>query len=236
MNDLGISVTSDLQWNSHISNITEKAEKHLWIVIRTLGFHAPVLAKTRTYMAMVRSIIEYGSSLWNTKSKTNLQKLERIQRKATNFILVNPPYYSPNHINYKNRLTQLKLLPTSYRREILDLVFFLKCLHNKAKFSITQFVNFKDPPRGTITRGASYNTRLFIKRPRYESTSSSYPYRIAKIWNALPQHLQTTLKPLSEPLVIKQFLVPYYREMLTNRFDPDNTCTWITWCSCPRCS
>ena len=148
---------------------------------------------------MVHSIIEYGSVLWNIKSKQNLQKLERIQRKATNFILVNPPYYSPNHINYKEQLLQLQLLPTSFRREIIDIIFFLKCYHNKSYYKVTDYVNFRMSTRGATTRQAALNTRLEINKPRYERTASTYPHRLAKIWNSLPQHLQSTLKPISEP-------------------------------------
>ena len=197
-------VTQDLQCNSHINHMTKKAEKHLWIIVRALGFRAPTLAKTRTYVAMVRSVLEYGSVLWNCKSKSKLQQLERIQRKATNFILINPPYYAPNHISYKDRLIQLKLLPTTYRREILDIIFFLKSLHNKTSFNISSYVNFRPTPIGTTTRATLLNTRLEIKRPKREITTSTYPHRITKIWNSLPQHLQSTLKPISQPLVIKQ--------------------------------
>ena len=37
------------------------------------------------------------------------------------------------------------------------------------------------------------------------STAHFYPYRVTKIWNSLPQTLQTILKPLSESLVMNRF-------------------------------
>jgi len=236
MNDLGVQVTSNLRWTAHINSCTKKAEKQLWLVIRTLGFQAPEKAKLQSYMSMVRSIIEYGSVVWSTKFKNQLCIVEKIQRKATNYILVNPPYYSPNHINYKNRLILLHLLPTSFRREILDIIFFLKCLHGKTSYNITDYVQFSNRQAGVRTRHAELNTRLSISKPTLSSTAHFYPYRLTKIWNSLPQHLQTTLKPISESLVMKQFLVPFYRERLINHFDPNDTCTWISWCDCHRCS
>ena len=151
-------------------------------------------------------------------------------------MLSNPPYYSPNHINYRDHLVQLNLLPTSYRREILDLTFFLKSLHHKTTFKIEDHVKFQSRPIGARTRNVELNTRLVTSTYKLESTANFYPYRLTKIWNALPQYLQTSLRHLSEPLVIKQFLVPFYRAKLMNQFDPEDTCTWITWCGCSRCS
>jgi len=236
MNDLGLIITSNFRWNVHITTCTKKAERQLWLIIRTLGFHSPQKAKLQTYISMVRSIIEYGSVVWNPKFKHNIYDIESIQRKATNYILNNPPYYSPNHIDYRDRLIQLKLLPTSYRREILDIIFFLKCLHGKTCFNISEYVSFVNRDRGTRTRQAELNTRLQINRTNLDSTAHFYPYRITKIWNALPHTLQTILKPLSEPLVMKQFLVPHYQTKLLMMFDSEDTCTWISWCDCNRCN
>jgi len=235
MNDLGIIISSNFRWNLHTTTMTKKAERQLWLVIRTLGFNSPRKAKLQSYISMVRSIIEYGSIIWTTKFKHNIQDIESIQRKATNYILNNPPYYSPHHIDYKTRLIQLNLLPTSYRREILDIVFFLKCLHRKSCYNISEYTSFATRDDGSRTRIIELNTRLHTKRTKLESTAHFYPYRITKIWNSLPQPLQTTLKPLSEPLVMKQFLVPYYRSKLLSHFDPEDSCTWISWCNCSRC-
>ena len=236
MNDLGITVTPNFKWNLHISKITARAEKQLWMVIRALGFNAPVKAKTQTYLAMVRSVLEYGSVVWNNRFKANIQDLEKIQRKGTSFILSNPPYYSPNYINYRDRLIQLKMLPTSYRREILDLAFFLKSLHHKTSFDTSSFINFQERATGARTRNVERGIRLVRRKTQLERTAHFFHHRIVRIWNALPQELQISLKNVSEPLVIKQFLLPHYRAKLLKHFDPGDTCTWISWCGCPRCS
>ena len=115
-------------------------------------------------------------------------------------------------------------------------MFFLKCYHQKANFNITDYTNFNQFEGEVRTRNMVANSCLHVRKNRLESTAHFYPYRITKIWNALPRHLQLSLKTVWQPLVVKQFLVPYYREKLVNQFDPDNTCTWISWCSCRRCS
>ena len=56
-----------------------------------------------------------------------IAKLERIQRRATKFILKLP--YSSN-ISYKPRLQTLNLIPICYWHELLDLpLFFFKLTH-----------------------------------------------------------------------------------------------------------
>ena len=61
---LDITITNDLKWNTHVSNICTKA-------IRTLGFLGrnlaafPQAVKESTYKRLVRPVLEYGSSLWD---------------------------------------------------------------------------------------------------------------------------------------------------------------------------
>ena len=63
-------------------------------------------------------------SYWEDYSKEKITAIERVQRRATKFIL-------KNDLSYPERLVTFKLLPLEYRREILDLCFFFKCLKEK---------------------------------------------------------------------------------------------------------
>ena len=236
MLDLGITVSSNFAWGKHIEKITAKAEQRLWLVIRAIGFHAPIKAKALTYMAMVRSILEFGSVVWSPSHKHHLRDLERVQRKATNFMTCNPPYFSPYHVDYKTRLLTCNLLPTSYRRELLDITFFLKSLNGKLDYNIHDYIKFNDRQTGARTRNLEINNRLIIRKTNLVSTCHFFPHRISRIWNALPSNLRTSLKPLSSSLVIKQFLLPHYRHLLATRFDTEDTCTWVSWCGCYKCS
>ena len=152
MLDLGITISNNLKWNKHINTICNKAEKHLWLVIRTLSFRAPLKAKLTTYIAMIRSIIEYGSPVWSPSKKNLRKEVEAIQRKATNFIMSNPRYDSPNYVDYKTRLITLNLLPTSYRREMIDITLFLKSIHNKTNLDLSEYLHFPDRQLGPRTR------------------------------------------------------------------------------------
>ena len=59
---LGITITNNSKWNTHISNICNKANRTLGFLRRTL-FSCPQNVKEAAYKGMVRPILEYGSSV-----------------------------------------------------------------------------------------------------------------------------------------------------------------------------
>ena len=58
---LGVTITSDLKWNSHIRNVCSKANRTLGFPRRNL-FSCPQDVKEAAYESMVRPILEYGST------------------------------------------------------------------------------------------------------------------------------------------------------------------------------
>jgi hypothetical protein len=233
--DLGITITQTLSWNMHINTITNKALKRMWFLIWTLGFNAPQKAKLTTYLTIVRSILEYSTPVWNPTTKENIKQLESIQRKCTNYILNNPRRPSPLHTDYKTRLLTLNLLPLSYRREFYDLIFFFKSLNKMHAYNILDYLKFQDNTEARITRNRTLGLTLTLPKLKLTSSAQFYPSRIARIWNSL--HIDLRMK-LTSPVplpVIKKLLNEYYFDMLSNLFDPDNLCTYVSACPCWTC-
>ena len=73
------------------------------------------------YKSLVRPQLEYASQVWFPYTKEKIKALERVQRRATKFIL-------KCDLTYPERLAKLGLLPLEFRREVLDLCFFLNVL------------------------------------------------------------------------------------------------------------
>ena len=63
------------------------------LIKRTIGYAAPVRVSKTLYSALIRSNLEYCSSVWSGTSKRNirlidsLSLIEGVQRRATKFIL-----------------------------------------------------------------------------------------------------------------------------------------------------
>ena len=88
---LGITITNDLKWNTHVSNICMKTD-------RTLGFRRHKLAacprdvKESAYKGLVRPVLEYGSSVWDPQSILLQDELEKVQKRAARFVTGNYTY------------------------------------------------------------------------------------------------------------------------------------------------
>ena len=114
--DLGVILTSDLNWTPHYNLIIGQAYKILGLIHRSFISNS-YLVKKQLYISLVRSQIMYCSQLWRPHLIHYITTLERIQRRATKFILNN---YS---MDSKNRLQYLRLLPLMYVYELNDLIF-----------------------------------------------------------------------------------------------------------------
>ena len=60
----GITISNDLKWTKHVSNITSKANGTLGILRRNLRLSSHTV-KTHAYQALVRSHLEYASAVWD---------------------------------------------------------------------------------------------------------------------------------------------------------------------------
>jgi hypothetical protein len=235
MQDLGITVSNTLKWKTHIEAIATKAERQLWMIVRTLGYQAPQKAKQIAYQSLVRPILEYGSPIWNPTIKLYQKIIEDVQRKATNFILCNPRYDHPDHIDYKDRLQILNMLPTSYRREQIDITQLLTALNDNTNLNLTGLISFEEREIGPRTRQTDHNTRIQVKRTNLQSTTHFFHHRVTRTWNSLPDDIKLALRNTNNKLVIKQHLTPHYKNKLANTFETNNQCTWTSHCQCNRC-
>ena len=233
--DLGITVDDTLTWRLHINKMVKKAHSRAWLCMRALGFHAYIKAKRTCFITMVRSILEYCSVIWSTSFKYLIIAIENIQRRATNYILSNPKMPSPLHINYKERLLTLNLLPLTYRRELIDLQHFLKTWNSPDKLGLDKVLQFSQPNQGRVTRAMAAGLTLNFTKTRLLSTSHFYPYRLSQTWNKLPLELRGKMRHMTDTSKIKRLLTPYYFVKLADTFDPNDTCTWVTHCDCPKC-
>ena len=70
---------------SPIDQISRKASSTLGFIQRNLK-KCPRQVKKTAYIALVRSTLEYGATVWDPYHEKDIYKLEKIQRKAARFI------------------------------------------------------------------------------------------------------------------------------------------------------
>jgi hypothetical protein len=83
---LELQISEDLKkWTTHITNVAKKAKSTLGFLRKNLRI-CPKECKKTAYISLVRSTMEYGAIVWDPYTTSDINKLERIQRRAARFI------------------------------------------------------------------------------------------------------------------------------------------------------
>ena len=218
--DLGIILSVDLSWDKHYKIITSRAYKLLGLIRRTLSSCHSTTTMTRLYVSLVRSQLFYCTQVWRPHLMRDILNIERVQRRATKYILND--YTS----SYKTRLILLNLLPLMYLFELHDILFAIKSLKSPTiQFNITNYINFN--PANTRS-GAS--NKLIPTHHLNNLSRHSYFHRLPSLWNAMPViDLNMSFPQLKSKL--KKYLWDHF----LNYFDDNNNCTLHYQCPCSRC-
>lgn len=219
--DLGLVVTSNLSWSDHYNHMTSKAYRILGLLRRTFSMNNSVDAKKLLYTSLVRSQLIYCSPIWRPHLIKDIVKLEKLQRRATKYIL------SDFISDYKTRLITLKLLPLMYYLELSDMTFCLNNLKSPSiNLSILDYVSFSVNP----TRSGGSN-KMVHSRSMRNTVQHQFFNRLPRLWNAFPP-IDRDLSVACNKQKLKNFLMDHF---LIN-FDPQNPCSYHFMCPCSKCS
>ncbi|KAI8491878.1 hypothetical protein Bbelb_302510 [Branchiostoma belcheri] len=229
MSDLGVTAKSDLKWDTHVARSVAKANSMLGFVKRTVGFHSNTDIRKTLYLYLVRCVLEYCSPLWSPTSRNLTSLIEGVQRRATKFIL-GP---SSRQFDYKSRLACLGWLPLSYRREISDVVTFVKSRAKVYDTDIARLVNFSSRvPRSSRAH------MLVPPRVKTSSYASSFLPLIITIWNKLDVETRALGANASSPTdaaAFKRKCRLFMRNRFNQHFSVDIPCSWVMSCGCTSC-
>ena len=199
MRDLGVILDEKLTFSCQIDQMIRKANRALGLLIRSFqtGKHGKSFyrcdrkAIIGTYCAHVRSILEYGSVIWNGAAATHLRRLEHVQSKFLVW-LCNRCHISDVSLQYDDLLKYFNLTTLAARRKQHDLLF-IRNIHRQAIDSpfllgclplsvparpLRQRVLFHVP----YARVATVQNGLFCRIPRTCNTFIS-EQREADVWH-----------------------------------------------------
>jgi len=121
---------------------------HLACCVGYLKTHTP---RKCLYISLVRSNLLYCPPLWRPYLLKDIILLERVQRRATKFMLSN---YTSDY-----RLTKLGILPLMCIYEIADIMFFINSVKNPSnKFNVLNYVSFCTGPIRSSTGKLNHMT------------------------------------------------------------------------------
>ena len=87
---LGILIENTLTFTGHIKDIVNKANRKLGFLKRNLR-NTPLEVRKMAYISLVRSSLEYGSTIWDPYTQSQKNDIEKIQNKAIRWIFDKSP-------------------------------------------------------------------------------------------------------------------------------------------------
>ena len=123
--DFGVMVTSSLDWKEQCSKVLSKANQKLGMARRNCYFVIDSNRKRNLYLTLVRSQFEHGSIIRRPVTKTQINCLERLQKRAIKWIL-RKECMSYSQLTNIKKCQQLKIMPIGDRFDFLDWIFFFK--------------------------------------------------------------------------------------------------------------
>jgi len=195
---LGLTISDDLKWGTHITKISNKANSVLGFLKRNLKY-CPQSCKHLAYIALVRSTLEYGSVIWDPYLSQDINKIESIQRRAARFITRD--YRSRDPGCMTAMLKNLNLPSLQQRRQTNRLKLFYKISNSlvpglpvenflvpakqKRHIKLTNFENYESQ---NINMYRAQNNNFCYQIPfcKTENFKHSFFVKTTAEWNQLP--------------------------------------------------
>lgn len=226
--DLGVTISSDLSWNIHIHEQVTKANRLLGMVKRSTAQISDVNTRRTLYLTLVRSNLAYACQVWSPQNVVMCSELEKIQRRATKYIMTLP---FDTDVAYKERLLALNMLPLSYWHEFLDVLFLFKTTRGLIANDL-EFSNLTNNQHHVMNLRSHSTTLITYHIPKTKTLcqQNSYAVRVSRIWNTLPDEVRLPDISLHS---FKRLLFQYYFSATGTVYDVEQPKSWKT--ICPKC-
>ena len=197
--DLGVTVTSDLSWSEHITNVTDSSRKIAsWVYSVFSDRRAQVMIPL--YKTLVRSRAEYNCPLWHPSKIEDIKKVESIQRAFTSRI------QEVHHLPYWERLKRLDLMSLQRRRERYIIIHLYKIINNLAPNDIQ--INFHQNERLGLMCNVPSLSRT-SKSKHQKLYDQSFHVTAAKLWNKIPKNIKEKPSLDSFKVALTKFLMSF---------------------------
>ena len=173
---LGVYITHDLSWNTHVSNIVNKGNRTLGVLRRNLQISSPTL-KSIAYKSLVRPILEYSSAAWDPYTQHNIDKIEMVQRRAARYALNN--YNRTSSVTDMLKELGWDTLELRRKRQRLSLMYMFQ--NDLAEINKQKYLA---PKARTSRHLHKYSYKVPPSKTNYHKFSF-FP-RTIKDWNTLP--------------------------------------------------
>ena len=174
--DLGVIVNNSTKPSRQCAEAAKKANKVLGMIKRTIVSREKEIM-LELYKSLVRPNLEYCVQVWCPYLRQDVEKLEKIQRRATKMIK------GFGNLAYEERLRRCKLTTLEKRRNRGDLIETFKIVTGRDKIPAQRLFKFSVDKR---TRGHRYK---IIKESAGTIMQRFFSARVVNSWNKLDEEI-----------------------------------------------
>jgi len=178
---LGLDLSSDLSFNTHINRITSQANRSLGFIKRNITTKNKKVREL-AYKSLVRPQVEYASTIWSPYTKSKIHQVEMVQRRTARWVTND---YSPlSSVTAMQEVLGWRSL--EHRRLDCRLIMFYKIYHNLVAIRLPSYIQ-------TPQRLSRHMHPLSLRQIQVSSDYHKYsffPHSVV-LWNNLPGHIAT---------------------------------------------
>ena len=189
-NDLGVLIDCNLRFIDHYACIVAKAHQRAALILRCFKSRDSNIL-FRAFIVYVRPLLENCSPVWCPVYRTDVDLLEKVQRRFTKRLT------GLRNLSYSERLCYLKTETLESRRLKMDLTMIFKILHNYVDVTIADFFTLSDTVQ---TRG--HSLKLYKPKCNLNVRTFSFACRRIDCWNSLSNNCVTA----SSVAIFKKYL------------------------------
>lgn len=186
---LGIIIDKNLSWKLHIDNIANKISRTVGLIAK-IRHYLPFLVIRNIYQALISPYLNYGISVWGQASKSYLNKLLLLQKRALRFM-----FFKQRNAHAIPLFIQAKILPVNfvYHSSVASLMHDIST-HSAPPNLLNLFRATSDVHQYDTRSSASKN--IYNEKFNLELQRKSFSIYGPKVWNAIPNCLRDMPKQM----------------------------------------
>ena len=181
--DLGVCMDSELNFNEE-RNLRIKKANSMVGAIRRSFVYLDAYTFVKLYKSMIRCHLENAVPVWFPYLVRDIEVIEAVQKRATKMLP------ATKRMEYKERLTLLKLPTLVYRRHRGDMIEIYKMIHGWYDEDVIPKIELRED---IVGRGDNrgHSKQIFITRCTKDVRKYYFTKRAAPVWNSLTEEIVT---------------------------------------------
>ena len=171
---IGITIDNNLSWTPRMNALCKKISTKIFQLSRLKHF-VNFRVRKLFFTSHTQSLIDYGSTLWDSPSQNILKPLHSLHRRALKLILLKQSSLEEDDYN------KLNVLPLHTRLKYNKGTFMKNIMVGNAPSSLSRLFPI-NPTRDQI--------KINIPTPRIDLFKTSLSFSGASLWNSLPFSLK----------------------------------------------